>query len=67
MKTLKSLLIKESNNNLQLSLELYKDGGKYCAFLAGDGDSGIKVAEKTKEDCVKKLSEYILDYFVDIN
>ena len=52
-------------DEVRLSIELYKEGDKFGAFMASTGgwDSGITVEGATPEECAENLAPYIADYF----
>lgn len=42
-------------------VELYKEDGKFCAYIGADGASGYKIAESTIEEFAKAMGEYFAD------
>lgn len=55
---------KYTDEESNLSLELYRDGDLFCIYLGDDcGGSGISVKGATPEEAVKNLAPYIVDYF----
>lgn len=42
-------------------VELYKEDGKFCAYIGTDGASGYKIAESTIEEFTKAIGEYFAD------
>lgn len=47
---------------LTLELDFSFEKKTFSAFMAGDGDSGIKVESKTERELVNELMPYIKDY-----
>lgn len=45
-------------------VELYKENGKFCAYIGCDGASGYKIAERTIEEFTKAIGEYFADEIV---
>ena len=59
--TLKTNEIMES---IYLSIELYKEGEQYCAYLSDNmGGSGISAEGSTPQECVELLAPHIEEYF----
>ena len=53
-------------HDVNLSVELYRDGENFCAWLADDmGGSGIEAVGETPEKLADNLSPYIADYFYE--
>ena len=53
-------------HDVNLSVELYRDGENFCAWLGDDmGGSGIKAVGETPEKLADNLSPYIADYFYE--
>lgn len=42
-------------------VELYKEDGKFCAYIGGDGSSGYKCVADTPEECAEQIRNYFLD------
>ena len=42
-------------------IELYKENGKFCAYIGCDGASGYKIAESTIEDFKEAIGQYFAD------
>ena len=45
-------------------VELYREDGKFCAYIGSDGASGYKIAESTLEEFTKAIGEYFADEVV---
>lgn len=53
-------------HDVNLSVELYRNGENFCAWLADDmGGSGIEAVGETPEKLADNLSPYIADYFYE--
>ena len=52
------------DNEVKLSLELYRDGDGFGIWLADDfGGSGIEATGGTPEEVANNIASYIADYF----
>lgn len=49
--------------SINLSVELYKEDGRFGVYLADDGGSGIDVKGDTPEDAIENAKPYLLDFF----
>ena len=53
-------------HDVNLSVELYRNGENFCAWLSDDmGGSGIEAVGETPEKLADNLSPYIADYFYE--
>jgi len=53
-------------HDVNLSVELYRNGEDFCAWLSDNvGGSGIEAVGETPEKLADKLSPYIADYFYE--
>lgn len=43
------------------TIELYKQDGKYCAYIGEECGSGYEISEDTKSECARKIAEHIED------
>lgn len=54
------------NNDVRLSLELYRKGNGFGIWLSDDtGGSGIEVLGNTPEEAANNIAPYIIDYFYE--
>jgi hypothetical protein len=52
--------------SINISIELYRDGDKFSAYLSDDiGGSGIEASGATPEEAANNLAPYIADYFYE--
>jgi hypothetical protein len=52
------------DNDVRLSLELYRDGNGFGIWLSDNlGGSGIKATGNTPEEAANNIASYIADYF----
>lgn len=53
-------------NNVRLSLELYRDENGFGIWLSDDlGGSGIEATGSTPEEAANNIASYIADYFYE--
>lgn len=43
-------------------IELYKEGGMFCAYIGEDGGSGYKIRESNESECARRIAQYFEDY-----
>ena len=46
---------------MNYTIELYKEGGMYCAYIGTDCGSGYEICESSKSECARKVAEYLED------
>lgn len=44
---------------MELTIELYKQNGKFCAYIGTDCGSGYVIAEPTESECARRVASYI--------
>lgn len=47
--------------NMNYEIEIYKENGKFCAYIGCDGASGYKIAESTIEEFAKEIGEFFAE------
>ncbi len=46
---------------MNYNVELYQENGMYCAYIAGDNDSGYKIVAETVEERAEEIKNFFLD------
>ena len=46
-----------------LTIEIYKEGDSYCAYIGEDCSSGYECVGNTPEECAEQAKQYIIDVF----
>ena len=46
---------------MELSVEIYKEQEKYCAYIGEECGSGYEIIADTEEECARKIGEYFAD------
>ena len=49
-----------------LSIELYKEDGKFGVYIGDENGSGIDVKGDTAEDAIENAKPYLLDFFYEM-
>lgn len=52
---------------MESTVEIWKEGGIYHAYIGSDGASGYECAGRTKAECAKQIASYFEDAFFDID
>jgi hypothetical protein len=42
-------------------VELYKEDGKYCAYIGSDGASGYKIEKATVDELTQAIAQFFAD------
>ena len=52
----------EKKHIMEMKIELYKEDGKFCAYISDDCSSGYEICESTKSKCIKGVADYLKYY-----
>lgn len=48
----------------RLNIEIYKEGGQYCAYIGEDNSSGYECVGPTLEECAEQVKQYVINSFI---
>lgn len=44
---------------MEFTIELYKENGKYCAYIGSDNGSGYVIRECNESECARRVASFI--------